>query len=51
MQALEGRAAMQGVAALLQFVIHDPIGRWLGITWAIAVWFALGAGHRSRSSA
>ena len=42
---------MQSVAALFQFILNDPVGRWLGITWVVAVWFALSAGRRSRSSA
>ena len=27
--------------ALWEFVWKDPVGRWLGVMWAIVAWFAL----------
>lgn len=32
---------VKDAVALWQFVRHDPIGRWLGIAWAVFAWFAL----------
>jgi hypothetical protein len=32
---------VKDLVALWQFVRHDPIGRWLGIAWAVVAWFAL----------
>ncbi len=36
-----GKPDMKDAAALWQFVRQDPIGRWLGISWAVVAWFAL----------
>ncbi len=36
-----GKLHMKDAAALWQFVRKDPIGRWLGISWAVVAWFAL----------
>jgi hypothetical protein len=32
---------MKDAAAVWEFVRRDPVGRWLGITWAVVAWFAL----------
>ena len=32
---------MKVAAALWHFVRHDPVGRRMGIAWAIVAWFAL----------
>ncbi len=32
---------MKDAAALWQFVRNDPVGRWVGIAWAVTAWFAL----------
>jgi hypothetical protein len=29
------------IAEVWAFVRHDPVGRWLGIAWAVIAWFAL----------
>ena len=29
------------ITELWGFVRNDPVGRWLGIAWAIVAWFAL----------
>ena len=36
-----GKPHMKDLAALWQFVRRDPIGRRLGIAWAVVAWFAL----------
>ena len=32
---------MKDAATLWQFIRRDPVGRWLGIAWAVVAWFAL----------
>lgn len=32
---------MKVAAALWHFVRHDPVGRRMGIAWAVVAWFAL----------
>ena len=32
---------MKDAAEVWEFVRRDPVGRWLGIVWAMVAWFAL----------